>query len=207
MAFLRPYKSILQSELVRSSNNSTIPVKYQGEREGEKNFSLQPDSFYSFFPFFLSFLPTVFIRRQSGWVSRNFQRRGNCNKGRGKGFISDLRSLRIWDVAEGRGMVSWEEQGYDSVGRNIAGKIHFLEISYTIPLYEDGLELRVVDVGKLCKWNCFELWTTFTPFWQCDWLFPRQKAQAKWRKVWRILFFELLIMLIFDTFQLILKFV
>ena len=54
MAFLRPYKSILQSELVRSSNNSTIPVKYQGEREGEKNFSLQPDSFYSFFPFFLS---------------------------------------------------------------------------------------------------------------------------------------------------------
>lgn len=43
MAFLRPYKSILQSELVTSSNNST-PVKYQG-----KNFSLQPDSFFFFF--------------------------------------------------------------------------------------------------------------------------------------------------------------
>lgn len=55
MAFLRPYKSILQSELVTSSNNST-PVKYQG-----KNFSLQPDSFFLFF-----FFSTIFIRRESG---------------------------------------------------------------------------------------------------------------------------------------------
>ena len=66
MAFLRPYKSILQSELVRSSNNSTIPVKYQGEREGEKNFSLQPDSFYSFFPFFLSSQPFLFVDNLAG---------------------------------------------------------------------------------------------------------------------------------------------
>lgn len=56
---------------------------------------------------------------------------------------------------EGNGLVRGTRD--DSVGRNIAGKIHFLEISYTIPLYEDGLELRVVDVGKLCKWNYFEL--------------------------------------------------
>lgn len=80
------------------------------EREREKKISRFNQILST--PFSLSFfLPTVFIRRQSGWVSRNFQRRENCNKGRGKGFISDLQSLRIWDVAEGRGMVSWEEQG------------------------------------------------------------------------------------------------
>lgn len=104
MAFLRPYKSILQSELVRSSNNSTtreIP------RREEKNFSLRPDSFYSFFS-----SPIVFIRREScgcleifRYVKRNVDNE-NCNKGRGKGFISDLRSLRIWEMRRGWRMVS-----------------------------------------------------------------------------------------------------
>lgn len=110
MAFLRPYKSILQSELVRSSNNSTtreIP------RREEKNFSLQPDSFYSFFS-----PPIVFIRREScgcleifRYVKRNVDNE-NCNKGRGKGFISDLRSLRIWEMRRGWRMVSWRNKGW-----------------------------------------------------------------------------------------------
>lgn len=88
------------------------PVKYQGERKKISRF----DQILSI-PFFPP-LPIVFIRREScgcleifRYVKRNVDNE-NCNKGRGKGFISDLRSLRIWEMRRGWRMVSWRNKGW-----------------------------------------------------------------------------------------------
>lgn len=81
------------------------------EREREKKISRFNQILST--PFSLSFFPPNRFYSSTIWlaVSKFSETWKLYNKGRGKGFISDLRSLRIWDVAEGRGMVSWEEQG------------------------------------------------------------------------------------------------
>lgn len=135
---------------------------------------------------------------------------GNCNKGRGKDFISVLRSLRIWDVAGERGEDrGWPRRGTrdDSVGRNIAGKIHFLEISYNTVLWGwsrvkgSGRRQIVSGTASSCE-PLSPLSDNMTGYFLAE-------SISKVEKSWRILFFELLMKLIFHIFPsiLILKFV
>ena len=77
------------------------------EREREKKISRFNQILST--PFSLSFFPPNRFYSSTIWlaVSKFSETWKLYNKGRGKGFISDLRSLRIWE----RRMVSWEEQG------------------------------------------------------------------------------------------------
>lgn len=68
MAFLRPYKSILQSELVTSSNNSTTrEIPRREEKISRFNQILSNLFFFLFF----SFSPTVLFVKKSGEILRD----------------------------------------------------------------------------------------------------------------------------------------
>lgn len=74
-----------------------------------------------------------------------------------------------------------EEQGMILLAGILQEKFTFLKYR-TIPFYEDGLELRVVDVGKL-QVELLRAVNHFHPFWQYDWLFPGRKHKQSGEKL------------------------